>query len=416
MTIHLVETYEEDACIAVARHIAALLDEGQVKTALADTTGSVFLQKCISAANDGRWDELIKQLSAHLDLVFSKCSDKDAECIVSVIVLMVSRLEKDSNLAETASKLATSIGKQPDVAGEVKLNALLGLYTSCPTKPTQYLVLLQLLKFAQQSKQLAALLVPVIKGKADDWRRSWSLKPSMAYELYIHLANVMKVVSDRGCIKEYLRLQSSALTLAQDPAELAKAKPFAVEAVKTFIRSPDIFQCDFWELPAVQQLAQDKASASLLQLLDVMLQGDLQGFKKVGNAGLLDTVGVSADAAMTKMRLMALLMLGSKASGAPVAFTDIQAALDITPEQVQPWVVRAIGSKLLDGRIDQVAATVTISRCHHRTFTSKEWQGLGQQLSSLRGALVSASDLLGAKQAARGAGAAGRPAATQAVH
>jgi hypothetical protein len=36
----------------------------------------------------------------------------DAECIVSVIVLMVSRLEKDSNLAETASKLATSIGKQ----------------------------------------------------------------------------------------------------------------------------------------------------------------------------------------------------------------------------------------------------------------------------------------------------------------
>lgn len=51
----------------------------------------------------------------------------------------------------------------------------------------------------------------------------------------------------------------------------------AVQAVKTFIRSPDIFQCDFWELPAVQQLAQDKSSAPLLQLLDVVLQGDLQG-------------------------------------------------------------------------------------------------------------------------------------------
>lgn len=52
---------------------------------------------------------------------------------------------------------------QPDVAGEVKLNGLLALYTSCPTPPTRYLVLLQLLKFAQQSKQLSALLVPVIK-------------------------------------------------------------------------------------------------------------------------------------------------------------------------------------------------------------------------------------------------------------
>ncbi len=45
----------------------------------------------------------------------------------------------------------------------MKLNGLLALYTSCPTAPTRYLVLLQLLKFAQQSKQLATLLVPVIK-------------------------------------------------------------------------------------------------------------------------------------------------------------------------------------------------------------------------------------------------------------
>lgn len=59
------------------------------------------------------------------------------------------------------------------------------------------------------------------------------------------------------------------------------------------------------------------------------------GFKKVGTPSLLESVGVSPDAAMTKMRLMALLMQGSKASGAPVAFTDIQAALDITPEQVR---------------------------------------------------------------------------------
>lgn len=39
-------------------------------------------------------------------------SAADAECIVSVIVLMVSRLDKDGSLAETASKLANSIGKQ----------------------------------------------------------------------------------------------------------------------------------------------------------------------------------------------------------------------------------------------------------------------------------------------------------------
>jgi hypothetical protein len=47
--------------------------------------------------------------------------------------------------------------------------------------------------------------------------------------------------------------------------------------VQSFIRSPDVFQCDFWELPAVQQLARDAATAPLLKLLDVMLNGDLPG-------------------------------------------------------------------------------------------------------------------------------------------
>jgi hypothetical protein len=48
----------------------------QAKTALADTTGSVFLQKCTAATTEARWNDLIKLLQAHLDLVFSKCNDK----------------------------------------------------------------------------------------------------------------------------------------------------------------------------------------------------------------------------------------------------------------------------------------------------------------------------------------------------
>jgi hypothetical protein len=48
----------------------------QAKTALADTTGSVFLQECAKLAGDARYDELLKRMSAHLDLVFAKCSEK----------------------------------------------------------------------------------------------------------------------------------------------------------------------------------------------------------------------------------------------------------------------------------------------------------------------------------------------------
>lgn len=47
---------------------------------------------------------------------------------------------------------------------------------------------------------MCVLLVRLLlwQGKADEWRRSWGLKASMAYELYIHLANVMKVGQHTG--------------------------------------------------------------------------------------------------------------------------------------------------------------------------------------------------------------------------
>lgn len=391
MTIHIVETQDEDVSLAVARHIAGLLDEGQAKTALADTPGSKFLDECAALAKDFRWDELIARLSSQLERVF-KCSEKDAECCVSVIVGLVSRLEKDAKLTELARRLAMDIAKQPEVAGEVKLNGLLSLYTNCATAPARYMVLLATLEFAKQSKALATLLVPVVKGKAEEWKRVWGLKPSMASELYLQLAALMKVVGDRASLKEHLRLLSAALALASgnDAAELAKAKPFAVEAIKAFIRSPETFQCDFWELPAVQQLGRDAATAPLLALLDVMLRGDLAGYKAAASPSVLEGVGMSAEAGLDKMRFMALLVLGGRAAGSAVPLGEIAAALDIPREQVQPWVVRAIGAKLLEGKIDQVAGTVTVTRCHHRTFTSKEWQGLGAQLGGLREALQSA--------------------------
>lgn len=44
---------------------------------------------------------------------------------------------------------------------------------------------------------------------------------------------------------------------------------------------------------------------------------------------------MSSEAALNKMRLMALLVLGSRSAGAAVSFADIQAALDITTDQVR---------------------------------------------------------------------------------
>ena len=63
---------------------------------------------------------------------------------------------------------------------------------------------------------------------------------------------------------------------------------------------------------------------------------------------------MTADAALYKARVAALLSLGNRAGHEDVTFSAVQSALDIPEDQVELFVVRAIGSKLLEGKIDQV--------------------------------------------------------------
>eukprot|EP00877_Chromochloris_zofingiensis_P013134 jgi/Chrzof1/8074/UNPLg00119.t1 len=398
MNIQLVETFEEDSYIAVAQHVANLLNRDQPKTALAETPGSKFLADCENLAHENKVDELVHRFAAQVDTIYSRCSDKDAEACLSVIIHLVPRVDTD-RVSSVARKLASAIADKPEAHGDAKLSALLTLYAACPTPQSKYMVLLAAIEFAKTHKSLATAIMPAVKGKAEDWQRQWNLSDPIARDLFLALASLMKVVGDRASIKEYLKLLTSAMAIinANDAADLTRVKPMAIQAIQEFIRSPDIFQCDFWELPAVQQLSKDPQHAPLLQLLELMLAGDLAGFRSVlgsSPAEVLDSIGVNQDAAIDKVRLMSLLVLGSKASGTPVSFQEIQQALDIPENQIQPWVIRAIGHKLLEGKIDQVAQSVTITRCHNRTFSSKEWQGLGQQLRSWKEALGGMSAMI----------------------
>ena len=50
----------------------------------------------------------------------------------------------------------------------------------------------------------------------------------------------------------------------------------------------------------------------------------------------------------------------------------------------QPQVPINIGwlQRLLEGRINQLKGTVTITKCAHRTFAAAQWQELKQQLAA----------------------------------
>ena len=60
----------------------------------------------------------------------------------------------------------------------------------------------------------------------------------------------------------------------------------------------------------------------------------------------------------------------------------MQEALDLEEGQEEAWVIRGIGLKLLEARIDQMRRSVTVTKLTQRAFTAAQWADLRAQLAA----------------------------------
>lgn len=79
------------------------------------------------------------------------------------------------------------------------------------------------------------------------------------------------------------------------------------------------------------------------------------------------------------MRLLTLCTLGT--SKEPVSYMTIASSLQISKDDVDSWVIRAVGLKLIDAHVDQLAETVSFSRTMRRVFTANDWQELNERFN-----------------------------------
>jgi translation initiation factor 3 subunit M len=405
MSSHLVDTSEDENCVvAVTRFISDLLDEGQSRTALADTAGSNFSRECDELIEADRFDEVLGKLVEQFSLLFSKASSGDVEAALGVCVYLLNDAEgaqQSANIQKLAQALVSQEGGHP----EARLTTLLELFNLSKDAKVQYQLLLQAIAFAKASGQ-STLLAPGIRSHIDGWVKEWDLSTAEQQKLYLAVADLFRANKKRkALIKEAYKLTVRALATMQDvpSSELADVKAIAQSAVTEFIGSPDVFQFDLFASPAVKQLQGDPEHAPLYQLLSIVLAGDVKGlddFLKSNPRGV-ESIGTTEPAVRTKTQLMALMGLATTESH--VSYAKIQAQLGLSDiEEVEDWLVKAMGKKLMGGQMDQVKQQVTITKASYRTFGPDNWQILLKQLAAWKENVASARDLVTAGEPASG--------------
>ncbi|KAJ7974295.1 Eukaryotic translation initiation factor 3 subunit M [Quillaja saponaria] len=380
----VVQTSEEDPALAIVRFTAELAwaDAGSEAAEPEVTRLCMEAEEFIAM---GKWLELVSLMVASAELIFSKVSEKDVECIFTVICNLVTKTENPDDVSEITKTLAAKLIQQPNENPALRLKMLVNLYSFLKTPYGRFFVYMKALSLAVNGKVIE-YLIPSFKH-IDSFLKDWNIGIVEQRELYLAISNILKDNKSPSLARDSFKFLTKYLATfsGEDANTISEAKEEAVHAIIEFVKSPDMFQCDLLDMPAIAQLEKDAKYALVYDLLKIFLIQRLDSYLEfhAANSTSLKNYGLVHEECITKMRLMSLVDLVSDGSG-QIPYALIRDTLQLNDDEVELWVVKAITAKLINCKLDQMNEVVIVSRRTDRVFGQHHWQTLRTAVSSLR--------------------------------
>nr|XP_043634998.1 eukaryotic translation initiation factor 3 subunit M-like [Erigeron canadensis] len=378
----VVPTSEEDPALSVVRFTADMSwAEAGPEVAEAQVSSlCVEAQECMVS---GRWLDLASLMLTSADLVFSKASEKDLECIFTIICSLVKKSESLEESLEIAKLLSAKIAQRPSEKPALRLKILFNLYNMLENPYGRFLVYMKALEVAANGK-VSEHIISSFK-KIDTLLKEWNLGLQDQRALFLAISNILK--EHKSSAKENIKFLTKYLATfsGEDTHDMDEAKEEAAYTIIEFVKAPDMFQCDLLEMPAIAQLEKDTKYGLLYQLLKIFLTQRLNAYLDfhTANSELLKSYGLVHEDCIAKMRLMSIVDLASDESG-QVSYLSVKDTLQIEDDEVELWVVKAITAKLVDCKIDQMNQVIKVSRCTERVYGTSQWQALRSKLTTWR--------------------------------
>ena len=168
--------------------------------------------------------------------------------------------------------------------------------------------------------------------------------------------------------------------------EGVEAKSDAHICVISHIAHPKIFVMDhLLDLHPIRALDGQLS----LELLHIFVDGDLNDYIEFYNNNLefVEKLAVTHEENMRKMRLLTLASMAQDCQ--EIHFSQLTDKLNLEPGDVEPFIIEAIGSGLIKGKINEPEERVLIRSTINRTFKEAQWQIIKNKLELWQKNLVS---------------------------
>lgn len=222
-----------------------------------------------------------------------------------------------------------------------------------------------------------------------NWLSTWQLDDEDARTLYITVADV---ASETGHDDLHYKYLLDALeTIPPESSSEPEAQDLAKRTLKSALTNPSV--TDFTPLTvndAVQAIR--KSDSNLFDLLEIFSSDDYSSYTDFLETNDLASLGIpeeSAEALTNKIRLLTLASIAASSTTRSVSYSTIASALQIPSEDVEMWVIDAIRSGLVEGKLSQLKQEFLVQRATYRVFGEKQWAEIQGRLMVWRRSLES---------------------------
>ena len=286
---------------------------------------------------------------------------------------------------------------------EIRLDVLQELYSILPfNSRARFTIFMARLQYAARAGMHEKALAHLTTGDVKPLVQAWELNKLEEKQLYVALCDSLSKTAVDGLDQQEILINFLETFESSTVEELASVNDYAQRAVIgtinktiTVTKDPTMntgepkIAAETYHLSAVQSLKNSATESHrrAYELLNVFCEGDTQQFRDfcAKYPGQLEEFGLSEQVCVDNIRLLSLASLSTLDES--ISYSRVAELLSIELGEVEQWVVKAITSKVIDAKLDQLNEAIVINRGSQRHFTDKQWTDLSVKLKKWRGSV-----------------------------
>lgn len=295
------------------------------------------------------------------------------------------------------SRLCQYLSEQPvaqnsQYGPSLAISTLTTIFNVLPlASEARYHVFLAILKVIKSTNSAQAFeaLVPQLDQNVPNWLSAWQLDEEDAQSLHTTIADVAEAQGFPNLGYQYLL--KALETIPPASASEENSQTLARRTLITAITNPTV--TDFTPLTASDAIqALRKSEPDLIELLEIFSSDDYASYTEFISEHSLSSLSLpdsASDILTTKIRLLTLASIAAASPTRSVSYSTIASSLQVSPEDVEVWVIDTIRAGLVEGKLSQLKQEFLVQRATYRVFGEKQWAEIQNRLMVWRRSLES---------------------------